>query len=196
MQEDKKLNSEYWNNRYIEDKTGWDIGYHNKIHTDYVQEHYNKDTRILEPGAGSAYEVAYLYDKGYINVHALDYAPQVKERFVSAHPLFPANQYLLGDFFKLEQTFDLVLEQTFFCAIDPSLRSAYVEKMHSILNPGGKIYGVLFNFDKPEGPPYGGTETEYRNLFDSKFEILQMKSAMNSIPQRQGNELIIELLKK
>lgn len=196
MQEDNTLNAAYWNNRYLNNKTGWDIGYPNKIHTDFVETNYDKNAYILVPGAGNAYEVAYLYGQGYRNVYALDYAPEAKQNFVKRNPEFPVSQYLLADFFELDKTFDLVLEQTFFCAIEPRLRAAYVSKMHSILKPGGKIAGVLFNTPKTEGPPYGGTEEEYRKLFNTQFEILRLEIPVDSIAPRQGKEYFIEILKK
>jgi hypothetical protein len=196
MPRDSILNASYWNNRYLAQKTGWDIGYHNTIHTDYVEANYTTSARILEPGAGSAYEVAYLHSKGYTNAFALDYAPEVKQRFLNKNVGFPPNHYLLGDFFDTEESFDLVLEQTFFCALSPELRNAYAEKMSSILKPSGKLFGVLFNFEKPDGPPFGGSEREYRTIFEQKFDILSMEPTQNSIPQRKGNELVIELAKK
>ena len=196
MPEDNVLDAGYWNNRYLAEKTGWDIGHHNTIHTDYVEAHYAKYAKILEPGAGSAYAVAYLHSKGYTNALALDYAPEIKQRFLDKNVGFPPSHYLLGDFFDVEESFDLVLEQTFFCALNPELRNADVEKMSRILKPAGKLFGVLFNFDKPDGPPYGGNLKEYRTIFEQKFDILRMEPAENSIPERKGNELVIELLKK
>ena len=196
MKETKHLSAEYWNNRYHEDKTGWDIGYANNIHVQYVLKNYPKDAKILVPGAGSAYEVEYLWKQGYINIYACDFAEEVKNRFLDRVKGFPSNQYIAGDFFLLNQKFDLVLEQTFFCALDPSLRIDYVKHMHFILKDGGKIFGVLFNMDKPDGPPYGGSTPEYQSLFTNSFEILRMEESKESIPQRMGNELIIEFLKK
>ena len=196
MTEAKELSASYWDNRYKEELTGWDIGYHNPIHTDFIEKNYPKDAYILEPGAGSAYEVEYLWEKGYKNVYACDYALDVKEKFLKRVPNFPPEQYISGDFFALEKQFDVVLEQTFFCAIDPTLRAQYVEHMHSILKPYGKIYGVLFEMEKPEGPPFGGNTNEYNRLFTDKFEISKMKQSTESIPQRMGSELIVELIKK
>ena len=49
------LDSDYWNNRYIENNTGWDIGYANPIHIDYVLDNIEKSARILIPGAGNGY---------------------------------------------------------------------------------------------------------------------------------------------
>ncbi|PCJ64404.1 MAG: SAM-dependent methyltransferase [Bacteroidetes bacterium] len=196
MIETNHLTSDYWENRYQESKTGWDIGYANKIHTDYVEANYGKDARILIPGAGSAYEAEYLWKRGYTNVHPCDFAPEAKERFLKRVSDFPDNQFITGDFFEITDRFDLVLEQTFFCAINPNLRKSYVSHMHDILNVDGKIYGVMFDMDKPDGPPYGGNPVEYKTLFSNYFAILTMEKSQKSIPKRMGNELIVEFLKK
>jgi hypothetical protein len=89
-----------------------------------------------------------------------------------------------------------VVEQTFFCALEPRLRERYVEKMHSILNPNGKLIGVLFSVEMPAGPPFGGSKSEYERLFKSKFEILKLETAKNSVPQRNGREFFIEMKSK
>jgi hypothetical protein len=90
----------------------------------------------------------------------------------------------------------LVIEQTFFCALDPSLRRAYAEKMHEILNPGGRLVGLLF--DDPlfsDHPPFGGSKQVYLPYFEDLFEIEVMEKAYNSIAPRAGRELFISLRK-
>ncbi|MBK7695410.1 MAG: hypothetical protein IPI30_14125 [Saprospiraceae bacterium] len=87
------------------------------------------------------------------------------------------------DFFKHNGSYDLILEQTFFCAIDPTLRKNYAEHCHKLLKPGGKLVGLLFNkiFDAP-GPPFGGTEKEYRVIFKELFNIHTMEPCRNKDP--------------
>ncbi|MBI5915222.1 MAG: SAM-dependent methyltransferase, partial [Bacteroidetes bacterium] len=93
--------------------------------------------------------------------------------------------------------FDLMLEQTFFCAIPPSLRTDYVNKAAQLLPPGKTLAGLLFasHFGKP-GPPFGGTEAEYRKLFSPHFFIEAMEMCKNSILPRTGNELFFQLIRK
>jgi methyl halide transferase len=94
------------------------------------------------------------------------------------------------DFFALEGTYDLILEQTFFCAIDPLMRKMYVDKMFHLLNPGGTLAGVLFGMEFPhEGPPFGGNILDYKTLLNDKLHIRTIEICYNSIPQRSGNEL-------
>ena len=108
----------------------------------------------------------------------------LKERFKNQ----PIN-IITGNFFEHKGQYDLILEQTFFCAIDPALRSSYVTKMHELLTPGGKLVGVLFNRSFEGGPPFGGSKEEYELLFSKHLHIKKMELCYNSIPPRQGAEL-------
>ena len=100
-------------------------------------------------------------------------------------------------FFDFEGSFDLIIEQTFFCALHPSLRKAYAEKMHQLLQPNGKLVGLLFDFPlTEEGPPFGGSLQEYDSYFSPLFKIDLLERAYNSIPPRAGKELFLKLLKK
>jgi hypothetical protein len=111
-------------------------------------------------------------------------------------PDFPEAQLHLLDFFTLNRQYDLVIEQTFFCALDPDLRQSYVEKMHEILVPGGKLVGVLF--DEPmnsERPPFGGHSKEYMTMFSSFFREVNIAPCYNSIQPRAGREVFVKLKK-
>lgn len=86
--------------------------------------------------------------------------------------------------------FDLIIEQTFFCALEPSLRKKYASKIATLLNNNGKIAGLLFNFPLTEvGPPFGGLTEEYKKLFSNKFKIKTLEKAYNSIKPRADKEL-------
>ena len=172
----------------------WDIGYANKALTEFVcTKVTNKLARILIPGAGSGYEAEYLWNLGYKNIILLDVAPEAKSRYMDRVPDFPENQFIIGDFFELEEKFDVILEQTFFCALDPKLRPAYSKKMSEILTADGCLAGVLFNFEKEDGPPFGGSKEEYLGYFEPYFKVLKMEGCYNSIEARKGNEYFFEL---
>jgi SAM-dependent methyltransferase len=187
----------YWNHRYLQGETGWDVGYVSTPLKEYIDQLEHKDMKILIPGGGNSYEAEYLFGKGFTNVYVLDISVIALQNFQKRVPEFPSEQLLHCDFFELEDTFDLIIEQTFFCALNPSDRTRYVSKMHSLLKEKGKLVGLLFNISLNEDrPPFGGNEAEYRNLFSEKFKINVMQTAYNSIPERSGNELFIKLQKK
>lgn len=192
MQQD--FNADYWQNRYTQNNTGWDTGGITPPLKKYFDQLENKSLRILIPGCGNAYEAEYLYRNGFKNVYLVDIAEAPLQNFASRVPDFPKDQLLLQDFFKLEGKYDLIVEQTFFCALDPALRPAYAKKMASLLAPGGKLAGLLFDtaFEKA-GPPFGGNREEYRSYFAPYFDFKHFETAYNSIPPRQGSELFMVL---
>ena len=191
------LNKSYWNDRYLNEQTGWDIGHVSTPIKAYIDQLENKELKILIPGAGNAWEAEYLHSSGFSNVHVLDISPAAIKQFVERVPEFPREHIHEGDFFQHDQKYDLILEQTFFCALDPKLRNQYALKMHELLNNGAKLVGLLFNFPlTDQGPPFGGSQEEYHNLFKNLFDIQTIQLAHNSIAPRQGNELFIQLIAK
>lgn len=185
-----QLNKDYWENRYTTDEIGWDVGQITTPLKEYIDQVTDKAVKILIPGAGNGYEVDYLIERGFTNVFVIDLAEIPLQHIKKRNPDFPSEHLIQGDFFKLNDTFDLILEQTFFCALHPELREKYVQKMHSLLKPNGKIAGLLFDFPLTEvGPPFGGSKTEYETLFSNQFHIKTLEKAYNSIKPRADREL-------
>ena len=190
------LNESFWSDKYRSGDMGWDIGYASTPLKEYIDQLKNKDLNILIPGGGNSYEAEYLFNKGFSNVSVVDISRIPLDNLLKRVPDFPKENLLHQDFFKLDQTYDLILEQTFFCAQDPNLREKYVSKMHQLLKPKGKLVGLLFNIPLNEDkPPFGGSEAEYRLLFEDEFVIDKMETAHNSIPQRAGNEFFIKFIR-
>ena len=191
------IDRNYWQQRYQLQQTGWDAGTITTPVKAYLDQLDNKLIKILIPGCGNAHEAAYLWEQGYKNVYLLDYAAAPLNNFHEQFPEFPKSQLINLDFFELNDKFDLILEQTFFCALDPQLRPSYVEKMQQLLKPNGKLIGVLFNSEfEQQGPPFGGTKSEYQELLEEYFDIVIMEECYNSILPRMGNELFVVLCPK
>lgn len=190
------LDADYWNTRYLENRLGWDIGYPSTPLKEYIDQLDDTSLDILIPGGGNAYEAEYLLEKNFTNSIVVDLAETAKKGFLERAPHFPQSQFLVQDFFDLKGDFDLILEQTFFCALDPSLRHEYAKKMHSLLKPNGKLVGLLFDFPLDGGPPYGGSKEEYLAYFEAYFALDVFERSYNSIPPRQGKELFINLTRK
>ena len=193
-----ELDKQYWNNRYLQNNTGWDIGYPSTPLKKYIDQLTDKSQSILIPGCGNSYEAEYLLQNGFTNIIVIDIAP-----FLTAELEKKLSDYLhkqltiiTGDFFEFHNQYDLIIEQTFFCALGPSLRKKYVQQVSQLLKPGGKLVGVLFNREFEGGPPFGGSIGEYTGLFSEKFSIEIMESCYNSISPRAGSELFIKLKRK
>ena len=181
------LDDAFWSKRYALHQTGWDLHKASPPLKAYIDQWPDKQSRILIPGCGNAYEADYLLQKGFIDITLLDISQvlvaQLKEHF-SGTPISILHQ----DFFDHDGSYDLILEQTFFCAIDPALREEYAVKMKSLLAIGGRLAGVLFNRDFDGGPPFGGSDVEYQNLFSKYFSIKTLETCYNSILPRQNTE--------
>ncbi len=193
---DKKFDTDYWQTRWDENRTGWDIGHVSTPLKAYIDGLTDTSAAILIPGCGNAYEGEYLFRRGFLNTFLIDLAPGAVRALKERTDIIPDDRIILGDFFEHRGSYDLILEQTFFCALDPDLRRAYAEKMHDLLEPGGRLVGVLFEDELyKDHPPFGGDREEYRSYFEDLFKIEVFERCRNSIAPREGRELFISLRK-
>src|SRR5579872_327950 len=137
------LTKDWWNKRYLDKDTGWDIGYISTPLKEYIDQLNDKSIKILIPGCGNAYEAEYLFMQGFTNVFVIDLSPAALQNFSKRVPAFPQDHLICEDFFKHKGAYDLIIEQTFFCALHPSLRTAYALQMHVLLKPNGWLTGLL-----------------------------------------------------
>lgn len=212
MQNNFLSSSDYWDDRYGRQDTGWDMGQISPPLQAYFEQLPDKAISILIPGCGNSYEAAWLLEHGFTRITLIDISEwlvtRLRDRFrehTTQPPALssdssPASSsdsaaapltLIAGDFFHLTGQYDLIIEQTFFCALDPSQRKEYVEKMRDLLYPGGKLAGLLFNREFDGGPPFGGNEGEYRDLFEKRFSVRTLAPCYNSIQPRAGTELFL-----
>lgn len=188
------MDKAYWQQRYDEQTTGWDIGRISDPLKAYIDQLEDNGLRILIPGCGFGHEARYLAEKGFTRVNVIDLVDAAIQPLRTSCPTVNC---ITGDFFALDQAaaFDLILEQTLFCAIDPTLRSRYIEQVAYLLQPGGKYAGVLFDRDFEGGPPFGGNSTEYAQYLQPHFSSFSLTPCYNSIPQRSGTEVFVKAVK-
>lgn len=192
---DKPLDQAYWDAQYRAKATGWDLGRVSPPIQELIDTIEDKNSAILIPGGGNSYEAEYLLQQGFTNITVIDIAPTLIEVLQQKFVNQPHVKIILGDFFEHQGQYDWIIEQTFFCALPPTMRPKYVWKMHQLLASKGKIAGLLFNREFEEGPPFGGNKVEYINLFAGAFTILKMDVCTNSVRPRANSELFIELEK-
>lgn len=191
------LSEGFWVNKYKTNKIGWDLGDISPPLKAYFDQLENKELKILIPGGGNSYEAEYLFNKGFKNVFVIDIAKEPLDNLKKRVPDFPLLQLIKANFFEFNTAFDLIIEQTFFCAINPGLRVEYALKINDLLSEKGKLVGLLFDAKLNEDhPPFGGNKQEYNSYFEPYFNITKMEPCYNSYHNRKGMELFVVLQKK
>ena len=192
---ERPLDAQYWDAQWKSNTIGWDLGVPAPPLVAFIGTIENKEAKILIPGCGNAYEAEYLVSKGFTNITLIDISETasaiLNEKFLNQD----AVRVLCEDFFELKDSFDIIIEQTFFCALPPSMRQRYVWKMHSLLNDQGILAGLLFNRQFDVSPPFGGSSEEYEKLFQTAFHIDQLSTANNSVSPRANSELFFSFVK-
>lgn len=192
------LNDQYWSQRYETQQTRWDLGNISPPIKAYFDQVLDKNAAILIPGCGNAHEAEYLLQQGFANITLIDISEvlvnvlQEKLRFFIEKG---SCKIIHQDFFEHSGNYDFIIEQTFFCAIDPSLRTNYAKKMSELFKPEGKLVGVMFDCNFEGGPPFSGSCEEYKTYFEPYFKFNIFEKCYNSIPPRAGNELFVCLKK-
>ena len=191
------LDESFWDKKYKSEQTGWDIGYISTPLKEYFDQLTNKDLKILIPGGGNSYEAEYLHNKGFTNIFVVDLSETALSNLQKRVSNFPLDHLIHSNFFELEGSFDLIIEQTFFCALNPNLRPEYAVKMNELLSPKGKLVGLLFCVPLYDNrPPFGGSKEEYILYFSPYFNLEIMETSYNSVSERKNDELFIKFIKK
>ena len=80
--------------------------------------------------------------------------------------------------------FNVIVEHTCFCAIDPKNRINYIKMVYEILKPNGKFVGLLFPIDKDtsEGdPPFAIDLDSTISLISDYLSLILYESPSHSI---------------
>jgi ubiquinone/menaquinone biosynthesis C-methylase UbiE len=194
-------NPEYWENRYQEGTTRWDLGRAAPPLQSFLNSTQAPPAgKIAVLGCGRGYDAMLFAEHGF-EVIGFDFAKSaIADATVLAQTCGSSAKFMQRDIFELpaefSDEFDYVLEHTCFCAIDPSQRSAYVKLVRDILRSQGEIIGLFWAHTRPGGPPFGTTTEEIQQLFAPDFNILSLELVTNSIPERQGDEYLGRFQKK
>jgi len=192
----KEDSSQFWEEIYLADDAGWDLGGPTPV--------FQKLSKTLTPGklcilgCGRGYDVVEFSQKGF-EVTAVDFS---KTAVKSLEKLALAKNVgvnvIQDDIFSLtpkyNNSFDYIIEQTCFCAINPNRRIEYEKLTFLLLKYSGKLIGLWFPLDKKTeegGPPYGTNVEEVKDIFSSSWEIELEEFPDLSIGPRKGREKLI-----
>ncbi len=186
-----------WEALYLRGFTGWELSRAAPPLASYFQRSSPEGARALVVGCGRGNEARLLAGLG-ARVTAIDIAPTAIEQakaIASPRPI----DFRVADVFALRgrpAAYDLVVEHTCFCAIDPSRRDEFVAAMADALVPGGALVGLFYAHGREGGPPFTVTPEELRARFSPAFEIEALEVARDSVITRRGDELLGRLIRR
>jgi len=191
---------EDWERHYDEKDLRWDIHEAAPPLVHLWKERIFSPCKAIIPGCGAGHEVMFLAKKGF-NVTAVDYthgAIKLIKNTLKKNNC--SGEVLHQDFFNLDckynETFELMLEHTFFCAISPTKRREYVETAKRILKPGGYLIGLFYETGEDGGPPFNTRQEDIEFFFSDSFMIESLSKTLHSAEQRRGKEWLAILKKR
>ncbi|MCS6999846.1 MAG: methyltransferase domain-containing protein [Bacteroidota bacterium] len=195
---------QYWSARYRSGDTPWDLGGETPAlaalldRIDFPRPTEFYQPRVLVPGCGYGHDALMLAQRGY-RVTAVDFAPEPIEYLRQTARLAEVKlEALCCDIFDLPtlrgSVFDIVLEYTCYCAIDPKRRSEYATTLAQLIVPNGIVAGLFFPLDDlPRSePPFTVREEEVRHQFEAAgFVLVDSWIPLESHPARAGRERLM-----
>jgi hypothetical protein len=182
----------FWNQLYAPGLDGWELGRVAPPLERFFTQDSPAGRRVLVVGAGRGNEARMLAQLG-ATVTALDFADEA----VAALRTISSIEVRQQDLFALKDPeWEIVVEHTCFCAIDPERRDEYVAAVAAALVPGGELVGLFWEHGRPGGPPYATTKAELQRRFGARFDWISDEVPPDSVAARQGQELLTRLRKR
>jgi SAM-dependent methyltransferase len=182
-----------WQKHYAENDLRWDIETPSPPLIWLWEQKKLTPGRAVIPGCGRGHEVLYFAERGF-DVTAVDFAPGAAaflERALQDKKNVSA-RVLQKDFFALgsehDGYYDVMFEQTFFCAIHPSRRADYVNTVARLLKSGGLLAALFYETGEAGGPPFSTTRQDILDVFSMRFQIEFLEKTPHSIERRKDKE--------
>ncbi len=188
------LTAEAWNNKYESGADPWDLGCPAPPFVHLLDSpQAPQPGRIAVLGCGAGHD-AILFAAAGFEVVGFDFAEMAIDRATTAatNRKLENIQFLQRNIFELnpefENSFDYVLEHTCFCAIDPVLRSDYIQVVKQLLRPNGMLIALFYTHNRSDGPPFGVKPKAVLELLKADFDRISFEPAKDSIDRRKGEE--------
>ncbi len=207
----KKVNLPgYWSERYQTGAAQWDLGTETAVFRACIErgilpvkpQEQASAPRLWLPGCGYGHDAILFAQAGYA-VTAMDFAPEPLAylKDMAWHKHCPIDIAHLDIFDVLPQyagTFDIVVEYTCFCAIDPARRGEYADILSQTLKHGGCVVALLFPTDSTvPAPPYPVDIDATIELF-AQYDLFcsYREIPTESHPKRLGREELVIFIKQ
>lgn len=193
---DKEVNKkEFWCERYQENPSPpWNLDKPHPEIKSFLQQLKLNKCRILVAGCGYGHDAALLAEQGHV-VTAIDISEQAittaKQRYGHIKNLTFEVQDIFASQEQYHNTFDIVFEHTFYCAVSPDKREEVVKLWKNVLTDTGHLLGIFFVVPKRSGPYFGGSEWELREKLQKRFDFFYWTRLQHSPGWRLGAELMV-----
>ena len=193
---------EYWSEAYETERDNWDLEGPTPVFVELVRTFNDMfpdvdpaSASVFIPCSGRGYDAVLFAEHGF-HVTAVDF---------SRIPLLDLEQEAVsrglnirivhGDMFKLSEdhreAYDVCLEYTCYCAVDPMRRDELIGVYWNVLKPGGVFIGLMFPIDpRPGGPPFHVDADEFQDKMQERFMPLRSSTPTFSIKPRAGKEIL------
>jgi SAM-dependent methyltransferase len=184
------MSNNYWEELYQKGDTAWDKGEPSPGLVDFLKTSPAPlHGTVVVPGCGRGHDVRAWARAGYMAT-GLDIAPSaVNDSRELTRDAGLSAEFKLVNFLQEtpSQPFDFLFEHTCFCAITPSERNQYRNAVKQWLKPSGKFVAIFYMIPDRDGPPFGTTREEVREIFGGDFKLLE-DWVPRSYPNREGLE--------
>lgn len=199
--DERETFNEGWQKRWADGNIGW----HRMIVNPYLMQHFEElkkgsaENRILVPMSGKTKDLKWLADQG-VQVRGVEISHQATEEFfkelsiepeVQAINMAPSGVHIFShgesikifacDFLDFKSKiaggdFDMVWDRGSFCIWQPQHRQPYIDHLHSLLKPGGKILIECYEYEQEvkTSPPHPITHEELEKCMGDKYTIEQL----------------------
>ncbi len=194
---------EFWHSKWASNQ----IGFHLEDVNPLLIEHWHRtepkrEEKVFVPLCGKSEDLVWLATK-HNQVHGVELSSIAVRSFFAEHfytPLviqlnahhelyqFDELSIYTGDYFTAPvETYDIVYDRAALIALPEEMRKEYIERLKSLLNPGGRILLVTLDYEQHEiaGPPFSVPQGEIEQLFtEFSVERLHQDSANAQHPKR------------
>ena len=188
-----------WEGRWQSGDTPWDLGRAPPSLEQTLAQLGSTPLDVAVPGAGRAHDALAFAAAGH-RVTAIDIAPSALAAAATQAealdlPLTLLEADWLDPSAHAPATFDLVWEQTCYCAIPPARRADYARTLARVLRPGGRYVGLFWQHGREGGPPYHVTPAAVASDIGPWFEIeiIEVLAAEDSL---RGDEFLLTAVRK
>ncbi|XP_050238904.1 probable thiol methyltransferase 2 [Mercurialis annua] len=183
-----------WDKCWEQGVTPWDLGQPTPILLHLHQTGSLPDGRVLIPGCGTGHDVRAIAcpERSVVGLDISDKAIYKANELSSSSPNAEHFTFIRADFFSWQppELFDTIYDYTFFCALEPEMRSQWAMRIQDLLKPDGELITLIFPIDDHVGgPPFKVSVSDYEAaLHPVGFKAVSIVDNNLAVKARKGRE--------